>query len=78
MTKDCKKQCDSSEKDCDEDGRCTDEKECVLLTGPTCSDDGTKIRIPEAEDVPCTAFRCSGSACLTTCTSVNDCLEGFG
>ncbi|XXU22734.1 kelch repeat-containing protein [Sorangium sp. So ce861] len=76
VTMDCKQRCDSEE-DCDEDGLCVN-NECVPLTTPTCSDDGKKLRIPHNEDKPCTAFKCRGSACLTSCSSVNDCLEGFG
>ncbi|MCA9620898.1 MAG: hypothetical protein KC731_17875 [Myxococcales bacterium] len=46
---------------------------CVALTGPSCDGKQT-VRVPAAPDIDCAPYRCDGTACLTQCASVDDCV----
>ncbi|APR75620.1 Kelch-like protein 1 [Minicystis rosea] len=47
---------------------------CEALTGPRC-DGAHTIRLPMEADQDCTPYRCQGTACLTECKSVDDCVS---
>ena len=80
----CSRQGDAGDGDCIEDFICEDDGgtgSCVALTGPRCDGDKT-IRYPVAQggyQVCPNHYACpvGATACLTQCTSVADCVDGY-
>ncbi|NUQ73878.1 MAG: hypothetical protein HUU21_10000, partial [Polyangiaceae bacterium] len=63
----------SSDADCLEDFTCENAACVPLPTEGKCDGDHT-IRVPGKADIDCTPYKCSGSACLTACDSVDQCV----
>lgn len=61
--------------DCAEEAVCRIDGTCAIVESAACEDDDTLLQ-PDGTLVECGAFRCSGSACLTTCASIDDCVDG--
>jgi hypothetical protein len=67
----CKTSC-ASDEDCIRDFICESES-CQALTGPTCRGEHI-VLVPNSDSIDCTPYDCAGSACLTSCQSVDDCV----
>jgi len=60
--------------DCTTSTRCdTDTGMCVTREGASCKDDHTVLN-PDGKTDDCGTYKCSGGACLTTCSSINECV----
>jgi hypothetical protein len=63
----------STDADCLEDFTC-ENAACVPLPAAGKCDGDHTIRLPGAADNDCTPYKCGGSECLTSCTSVDQCV----
>lgn len=61
--------------DCTSSTRCNvDTGLCVTREGASCQDDHTVLN-PDGKTEDCGTYTCSGGACLTTCSSINECVS---
>jgi hypothetical protein len=63
----------ATDADCLEDFTC-ENAACVPLPAAGKCDGDHTIRLPGEADRDCSPFKCSGSECLTACTSVDQCV----
>jgi hypothetical protein len=63
----------ATDADCLEDFTC-ENAACVPLPSEGKCDGDHTIRVPGEADRDCTPYKCSGSECLTACTSVEQCV----
>jgi len=71
---DCVAQCETVA-DCADGAVCRIDGTCAIVESASCEDEDTLLQ-PDGTIVECGAFRCSGSACLTVCASIDDCVDG--
>jgi hypothetical protein len=70
----CRASC-ANDTECSDGSRCLEGK-CIAAAN-TCSDDGASVVDPTGKASSCGAYRCRGGACLSACTTSDDCVGGL-
>lgn len=62
--------------ECGEGAVCKTDGDCEVIVADVCDGDHTVVRVDGTSD-DCSPFKCTGSTCLDSCDSIDDCVEGM-